>query len=106
MVEFKNFNTVWIEAFQLWKVLYFSNHSSYRALLPRSTEYDFMGLVAQTKLFFLIFILLKQTSSAASYSKFVSREMSKAEALLKVCNELYDGFYFTAHLQFFFSNTK
>ncbi|MCI27339.1 vacuolar protein sorting-associated protein 53, partial [Trifolium medium] len=27
---------------------------------------------------------MRQTSSAASYSKFVSREMSKAEALLKV----------------------
>lgn len=37
------------------------------------------------------FILLKQTSSAASYSKFVSREMSKAEALLKVLIVLFLG---------------
>jgi hypothetical protein len=28
----------------------------------------------------------EQTSGAASYSKFMSREMSKAEALLKVCD--------------------
>lgn len=38
------------------------------------------------------FIFLIQTTSAASYSKFVSREMSKAEALLKVCDLITDGF--------------
>lgn len=35
--------------------------------------------------FYLIRNCYEQTSGAASYSKFVSREMSKAEALLKVC---------------------
>lgn len=34
-----------------------------------------------------ILLVIFQTSGAASYSKFVSREMSKAEALLKVCNQ-------------------
>ncbi|THF97669.1 hypothetical protein TEA_016554 [Camellia sinensis var. sinensis] len=34
----------------------------------------------------------RQTSGAASYSKFVSREMSKAEALLKASNEISFGF--------------
>lgn len=37
-----------------------------------------------------IFFPFSQTSGAASYSKFVSREMSKAEALLKVCNQCLD----------------
>lgn len=35
---------------------------------------------------------LKQTTGAASYSKFVSREMSKAEALLKVYDHIMSTF--------------
>lgn len=37
-----------------------------------------------TSFFGALCSLLQQTSDAASYTKFVSREMSKAEALLKV----------------------
>lgn len=36
----------------------------------------------------LLFSFSEQTSGAAGYSKFVSREMSKAEALLKVSNQM------------------
>lgn len=40
-----------------------------------------------TNFFGALCSLLQQTSNAASYTKFVSREMSKAEALLKVSNQ-------------------
>lgn len=41
------------------------------------------------------YVLWQQTSGAAGYSKFVSREMSKAEALLKVSDlVLYDCYFF------------
>jgi len=50
----------------------------YRALVSKSmTIYFFLVLIYHL-------VITLQTSTAASYSKFVSREMSRAEALLKV----------------------